>query len=191
MTFEKRIALPAKVRDVIVGGPTTTPAPVPPPAMIAAASEAAERERIERILGSLRDAVSNLRHRESEYLHAMQKLTMELSVAIASKLLHEQIETGDFPIERLVRQVTERLESRQAIAVHLHPADLTLLKKRTGGELFPSNVEIEFVADPSLARGDCKASAGDVTVLANLEDQLADIRRRLLRSVPEPKRQSA
>src|SRR5688572_18743503 len=100
MTFEKRITLPGPLREVVVATPTSaSPPPVvtPPPAMISAAAEAAERERIDRILTGLREAVGTLQNREAEHLHAMQRLTMELSVAIASKLLHEQIETGAFP----------------------------------------------------------------------------------------------
>lgn len=191
MAMEKQIALPGKLREVVV---TDSAVPVGPPAaavfsrtaqtLADEAQDVAEREQVERILASLRDAAGSLRTRQAEYLHAMQRLTMELAVAIASRLLHEQIETGSFPIETLVRQVTQRLEAKQPMAVHLHPADLALLKKRAGGSLFPTNVDVEFIADANMARGDCKAQAGDVTVLANLEEQLADIRQRLLESVP-------
>src|SRR5438309_223349 len=116
MTVERRITLPSKLREIVV---VDSPAKVGPPpvvrtpsaALVSAASDTAERQHIESILNSLRETVNGLRSREAEYLHAMQRLTMELSVAIASRLLHEQIETGSFPIETLVREVAQRLEA--------------------------------------------------------------------------------
>ena len=57
----------------------------------------------------------------------MQKLAVELAVAIASRLLHDQIQAGDYPVENLVRTVVERLDTPQPVTVFLHPEDLAAL----------------------------------------------------------------
>jgi flagellar biosynthesis/type III secretory pathway protein FliH len=61
------------------------------------------------------------------------------------------------------------------------------LERRTSEEpLFALDTEeLRLVADPALARGDCRAETGDVAVLANLDEHLAEIRRDLLQALPE------
>jgi flagellar biosynthesis/type III secretory pathway protein FliH len=146
-----------------------------------------EREKLESLLGRLAEVVGDLRAAQRGRLHEMQRVAVELGVAVASHVLYERIESGDFPIEELVRAAVKRLEPRQAVTVRLHPEDVALLERRTSGEpLFALDTEeMRVVADTALARGDCRAETGDVAVLANLQEHLADIRRDLLSALPE------
>jgi flagellar biosynthesis/type III secretory pathway protein FliH len=146
-----------------------------------------ERERLQGVLGELLDAARELREAQRARLGEMQKVAVELAMAVASHMLHDRLESGDFPIEELVRAAVKRLEPRQAVIVRLHPDDLALLERRTADEpLFALDTEeLRLIADPSLRRGDCRAETGDVAVVANLEEHLAEIRRDLLRALPE------
>jgi flagellar assembly protein FliH len=120
-------------------------------------------------------------------LAEMQRVAVEVAVAVASHVLYERIESGDFPVEELVRAAVQRLDPRQAVTVRLHPEDLALLERRTAEEpLFALDTEeLRLVADPALGRGDCRAETGDVAVMANLQEHLAEIRHDLLRALPE------
>jgi flagellar biosynthesis/type III secretory pathway protein FliH len=155
---------------------------------------AQEREEIERVLQNLLSAAGSLRARQDEHLEELQHLAVELAVAIASRLLHEQIEAGEYPVEKLVQQVVERLQTPQPVTVYLHPEDLALLRRRLGGgeAIFPHHAAVQLSADESLARGDVRAEAGDISVTADLQEQLTDIRRNLRETLPiAEKRQSA
>jgi flagellar biosynthesis/type III secretory pathway protein FliH len=178
---------------VPVGRPAAAPAPDPARALREAEeAEAArkaeeERERLETVLGNLEDVARDLRSAQRGRLEEMQRVAVELAVAVASHLLYERIESGDYAIEEFVREAVGRLEPRQAVTVRLHPDDLALLERRTAEEpLFALDTEdLRLVADGSLSRGDCRADTGDVAVMSSLEDYLAEVRRELLRALPE------
>jgi len=176
-------------------GPEQAPGPVIDPEQALRDAEKArqeetaqeERERLESVLGQLLDVARDLRAAQRGRLEEMQRVAVELAVAVASHVMYERLESGEFPIEELVRAAVKRLEPRQAVTVRLHPADLTLLERRTADEpLFALDTEdLRLVADPSLSRGDCRADTGDVAVLANLEEHLGEIKRDLLHALPE------
>jgi len=146
-----------------------------------------EQERLDGVLGQLLDVARELRSAQRGRLEEMQQVAVQLAVAVASHVLYERLESGDFPIEELVRAAVKRLEPRQAVTVRLHPEDLALLERRTSEEpLFALDTEeMRLVADPELSRGDCRAETGDVAVLANLEEHLDEIKRDLLQALPE------
>ncbi len=146
-----------------------------------------ERERLEAVLGRLTDVARDLCAAQRGRLDEMQKVAVELAVAIASQVLYERLESGNFPIEELVRAAVKRMEPRQAVTVRLHPDDLALLERRTAEEpLFALDTEeLRLVGDASLSRGDCRAETGDVAVLANLGEFLAEVRSDLLKALPE------
>src|SRR5579884_3713825 len=160
-----------------VGRPLPVPEPEPAPAPVIDAAPAApeaqpnreeqaareERERLDGVLGQLLDVARDLKSAQRGRLEEMQRVAIELAVAVASHVLYERLESGEFPIEELVRAAVKRLEPRQAVTVRLHPEDVALLERRTAEEpLFALDTEdLRLVADPKLGRGDCRAETGD------------------------------
>ena len=145
-----------------------------------------ERDRLAGVLGQLLELVGELRSAQRARLEEMQRVAVELAVAVARQLLFDRLEAGEFPVEQMVRAAVQRLEPRQAVTVYLNPEDLALLERRTADEpLFALDTEeLRLVGDPALARGGCRAESGDLGILTNLEDHLADIRRDLLQALP-------
>jgi flagellar biosynthesis/type III secretory pathway protein FliH len=190
-------------RRVMLADPSTPPEPArvgspPAPAVDAeeerrkarqaqAEQEASdERERLDGVLAALLDAARDLRAGQRGRLEEMQRVAVELSVAIASHVMFDRLKSGDFPMEELVRAAVKRLEPRQAVTVYLHPTDLALLERRVGNEALCGldGDELRLVGDAALARGACRAETGDVAVMANLEEHVAEIRRDLLLALP-------
>jgi flagellar assembly protein FliH len=169
--------------------PVVCAEPTPQDAEKEQAEQAAreERERLDGVLGRVLDVARDLRAAQRGRLEEMQRVAVELAVAVASHVLYERLESGAFPVEELVRATVKRLEPRQAVTVRLHPDDLALLERRTAEEpLFALDTEeLCLMGDAALARGDCRAETGDVAVLANLEEHLAEMRRDLLQALPE------
>ena len=180
--------------------PAPEPAHRPLPEMTAALREALveeaeqvergareEREQLESVLANLTDVARDLRAQQRTRLEEMQRVAVELAVAVASHVLYERLDAGDYPVEALVRRAVKRLEANEAVTVRLHPDDLALLERRLGeGALFAlDGDEVRLTADPALGRGDCRAETGDISVVSHLEEHLEEIRRELLRSLPE------
>lgn len=142
-----------------------------------------ERRAVEEVLDGLEELGDNLQAQQRQRLDEMQQVAVELAVTIASHLLQQRIETDDYPVEKLVRHVAGQLEPKHAVTVFLHPQDIALLESnlgRDGQALFDDGRSVRIVADAGRSRGECRAETGDISMLANLHDQLADIRNLLL-----------
>jgi flagellar assembly protein FliH len=200
VVYEAPIPFHATVRGVALADPNT-PLPVrhPDAKGIPAAEQQAqraaevnrqaqqEREAIERILATLTEVAHNLETQQHQRLGEMQQAAVQLAIAVAGRLLQQTIDTGSFPVEALVRKVVERLGPKAPVNVFLHPDDLALLQRRLGENqpLFPDGSAVRVVAEATLKRGDCRAEAGEVSVLSQLEAQLNDLGEHLLGSLAD------
>lgn len=152
--------------------------PKPDPAQ----REREERRAIEQVVEQLRQATHQLTVRFEATIEEMRQASIELAVAVASRVVFDKLQAGDFPIEEMVRQALARLPAPTPFTVYLHPDDLALMQKRLAdAPLLPSReAQVRIEADGSLKRGGCRAEAGEVHVLADLADQLAGLRQHLL-----------
>ena len=113
----------------------------------------------------------------------LQEAAVELGHAIAAKLIFEEVDAGRFPIANLIHEVVSRLDTSSSSVVRLHPDDLALVQDLPAIDGHGEERSVRFVADSTLARGDCKAKAGEITVIYELRRQIEEIRRQLLSTV--------
>ena len=143
-----------------------------------------DRERIETVLREVRAAVTGLRQDHEGRLQELQRVAVELALTIATRLLHERVAAGDFPIDAKVRDMIAQLGEDVPVVVRLNPADLELLKGRLGGEpLSADRDDPRFLPDPALARGACQVEGRESMLLSDVTRELHDIRDDLLRSL--------
>jgi flagellar assembly protein FliH len=145
---------------------------------------AEERAAVEAVVASIAEAARELESHRRKLLAELQHVAVELAVAIASRLIYDKIQANDYAVESLVREVVERLGAKGPVVVRMHPEDVSLLRQRLGGQSLGS-AELRLVEDSAVSRGDCKAEAGEVSVVSQLDAQLNDIRRHLLRSLAD------
>jgi flagellar assembly protein FliH len=191
MIYELIVPLRAPLTDVTLmneaESPRASAAPAPPPGPDPQQLEKEAREALQRVMNRLVEVAEELQDQQRQRLEEMQRAAVELAVAVASRLVHERLDKGEFAVEALVRQAVDRLGVNQPVTVYLHPSDLALLEKRlaTGSHPALNLTALRLTADASLGRGDCRAEAGDLSVLAKMQEGLADIRRHLLDTLPE------
>lgn len=143
-----------------------------------------EREQFAQILSALRAAVAEVRRQQQQRLHEWQRAAIELAMTIASRLLYERIQSGEFPIDARVREMVAQLENEPVLAIRLHPQDLKLLQQRLGDQpLLPEGEQPRFIADASLARGECRVEGRETILLSDIVRQLEEIRDELFRSL--------
>lgn len=115
-------------------------------------------------------------------LPELQQITIELAHAIATKLVLDRVLADQFPIENLVREVVERLNTEQSIVVKLHPADFSVWQQHVTSNVSSTTLgeNVRVQADVSLARGDCQASSGEVSIVYELRRQIEELRQQLV-----------
>jgi flagellar biosynthesis/type III secretory pathway protein FliH len=145
---------------------------------------AADRARIEVVLGQVKSAVEGFREDQNNRLRQWQRAAVELAATIASRLVHDRIEAGEFPMEAKVRDMVDQLEGDAPATIHLNPADLELLERRLAGEpLLSGRDDPRVVPDPTLDRGACRVEGREAMLLSDLTRELQEIRDELLRSL--------
>lgn len=177
--------------DVLPAAAPADDAPPPPPSQREQELED-EVRRLAGLLAQFEEFAAGIRKEQDQRLEEMRRAAVELAVAVAAHLVQEQIDRGAFAVEELVRKVVEQIESPAAVTVHLHPDDLALLESRLGADqpLLAGGGAVEIIADRTLARGNCRATTGDVQVLWRLKDQFEAIRSHLLQALPAPRREA-
>lgn len=173
--------------------PTVPSAQIPQPATAVASlwdsavgrELAADREKIHAVLAGLRKATDELHEKHDAQLDGLRNAAVELSLTIATQLLHRVVEADEFPVENMVRDMASQLVGETSFSVHLNPDDLKLLEKRLGGEpLLPESGATKLVADPSLKRCECRVEGGDGSLLiSDAARQLHEIREELFRNL--------
>lgn len=142
-----------------------------------------QREAWRRGLAELQRTATQVDAQCAAVVSELREAAVELAHAIASKLVFQQLAAGTFPVERLVTEVLSRLNTRESTTVSLHPDDLAVLQRDDLAQTLPSEGNVRLIGDPKLARGDCKAVAGEITVVYELHRQIEEIRRELLSTV--------
>lgn len=141
-----------------------------------------DRARIESALTNIQQAVDGLRTDRAARLEEMRQAAGTIGLALATRLLHEQIDAGAFAIEEKIRDMVAQLGDDVAVTVRLNPADLALLNQRLNDEpLLDDQSDPRFVADPNLGRGDCQVEGRESTLLSDLTRDLDEMREDLLR----------
>lgn len=121
-------------------------------------------------------------HWQQIVLPELQQTTIELAHAIAAKLVLDRVLSDQFPIENLVREVVERLNTEQPIVVKLHPADLSVWQQHVESHVSATTLgnHVRVQADAALARGDCQAASGEVSIVYELRRQIEELRQQLV-----------
>ncbi|MCX7421128.1 MAG: FliH/SctL family protein [Planctomycetia bacterium] len=136
-------------------------------------------ETLEMACGQLQHAVKTMQiHWQQIILPEVQRTAIELAHAIAAKLVLDRVHSDQFPIENLVREVVERLNTDQSIVVKLHPADLVVWQKHVESHVSATTLgdHVRVQADKNLARGDCQAASGEVSIVYELQRQIDELR---------------
>jgi flagellar biosynthesis/type III secretory pathway protein FliH len=173
--------------DAALADPGPVQAPRSPSAAAPSESQeqkrlAEERQRIQSVMTELSRVANSLREKQKEGLSELKQAAIEIGLAVAQRLIHEALDHGAFGIEKLVEEAIAKLGSPKECDLYLNPEDITLLKKGLGDDrrLVDEGSSIRILADGSLARGSCRAEAGDLLVLSDLKTHLAEIRGHLL-----------
>ena len=111
--------------------------------------------RVQSALALLYAATEQLHAQRDRWLDQCQAETVRLGVAIAERLLQRTLTIHPEAVIDLVRSALEWSVGADHLSVRLHPADAELVMSASASLQTTACATLEFVADESLARGDC------------------------------------
>ena len=164
------------------------PAPLPPPVALpeplpavpgeaerAALAEQARREALQQVVA----AVEALRAQADRLAEQARADAIEIGFQVARKVLEAELRAGPEALFALVRSAVRRAGESRRVSVRLAPEDLALLQPEGGKGAIDSltAARVEWVADPSLQRGDCLVDTDFGQVDGRLATRFDEIRR--------------
>jgi flagellar assembly protein FliH len=141
----------------------------------AAADAAAARS--EHVLRRLASAVEELNALRAGVLQRTEREIVQLSLAIARRIVHREITLDRELIATMARVAIDRLGRPASARVHLHPDDHAAL---SNGRVHAVSIAPQLVADSSVSRGGClvRSDLGEIDL--NVDAQIAEVEAALL-----------
>ncbi|MEW5738112.1 MAG: FliH/SctL family protein [Myxococcota bacterium] len=170
--------------------PPPSPSPsMPPPSMLAGmmgpppsvpgpfAADAAKR---------IAGAVERLRLEASRLADQARADALEIGFQVARRILEQELSSSPEALFSLVRSAVRRLGDARRLVIKLHPDDVERVDSSEGRQrLGLSLMQVEVVADASLAPGDCLIESEQATVDGRLTTRLDELKRSVERTLSE------
>jgi len=191
-SWSEQIALPARLRDVIVrhdsGGAEQESTRAAWQAGFEAGRLEGEKALSQQLLQQRADVneivqgtLKSLRQAVPQVIKDSENMLVSLALEVAQKLV------ADMPvsvpmIESIVRDALAQVEGTAQFTIRLHPTDLELLQKADSALLASADggSEFRFLGSPEVARGGCLVQTRFGTVDARRETKFDLIKRSLL-----------
>lgn len=109
-----------------------------------------------------------------------KRTAIDLAVLALGRIICRQIGRDEFPVESVVEEMITGWRNKAAIRVYLHPLDLAAVERRldlTTDTVANSLPKIQFLPDPSLSRGSCRAEDDDDLLISDLSQRLESLHR--------------
>ncbi len=142
---------------------------------------AGEQEAVTRLNAAIQGftaAAADLGVRRRSLRHEAERDVVKLSVAIARRVLHRELNADPEAMLGLVKAALEKLDGREVDRIRVHPDDAAAVKVQI--ERLRPTGRIEIVADGNLARGAAIFESARGNLDGSVETQLGEIERGLI-----------
>lgn len=137
--------------------------------------------RLATAMPALEQAIRSVEQQRCDRQRDLEQQVVQLAVAIASKLVRDELaHQPEIPL-RLLREALNLAAGSQRVIVRLNPVDLQLLESHIAPLLatFREGLQAEVVADPEVSRGGCLVQSEFGCIDQRFETQLARIQQEL------------
>jgi flagellar assembly protein FliH len=140
--------------------------------------ESRTRVAFEKQLASMRaaavKALEGFKAQREEYFARVEPEIVQLSLAMARKILHREAQIDPLLLAGMVRVALEKIDAQTRVRLRAHPADVQMWKEYFAqhGALQPGP---ELVGDGSLQHGECALETEMGSTQISLDTQLKEI----------------
>jgi flagellar assembly protein FliH len=137
------------------------------------AGQEAAAERLEGLLNSLAQQLSELAHLQCRACRDLEKEMVRLALDVARKVVGREVQIDVETVAGVVREAVNRVEHAENITIRMNPADLQRLaerRPRLAAELAEAG-RVRFEADASVSCGGCRVESDSGDIDARLEQR--------------------
>jgi flagellar assembly protein FliH len=130
-------------------------------------------QEVEAVLSCLQQALSKLQGLRKEIYHSIEKEVVNLALAVARKVVCQEVEINKEVVLEIVRAALSRVEVPGEITVKLNPADLQFIQDTNiqVTDFFPHLDHVRFEAEVSILNGGCIIETNLGEIDARIEKQ--------------------
>jgi flagellar assembly protein FliH len=138
------------------------------------AAREAGKKTLTPVISTLEEALKELGRVKREIRACAEKEAVELALAVARKIVCQEISSNNQVILNVVREALKKVESKEDIIIKINPGDLKVLERIRcdSPELFKDIGDVVFKGDPGLSNGGCIIETRLGEVDARIERQL-------------------
>lgn len=153
---------------------------------IAQRAEQLATQRLRTALPALQQAAAALRAERDDWLVRWESTAVELSVAVAEKLVRGLLNVEPDRVRSMLREVLQLAAGQSQVAIHLAPSDVEQLGADAAEVVRSTSgcAEARLIADPQLSPGDCRIVTQHGEIDARIETMLERITAELLGQPP-------
>lgn len=142
------------------------------------AGAAAVQQETAQLAKKLAATLDDLVRVRNDMIRHTEKQMVQLSLAVARRVLHREISLDATAMLIMMRAALERVSDAAHVTVRLNPADHQNVTAALAGA--PANDQVTLTADTRVPRGGCKVESEYGDIDAGVDAQLQEIARALL-----------
>jgi flagellar assembly protein FliH len=132
-------------------------------------------------VANLHAVVEEARAQRRQIFESAEPELVKLAMAIAERIVHEQISVDPNVVLENVRQSLTRLIGREVVTLRVNPADLDIIRQHREAIVASNDVEhLRIVEDQRVDRGGVVVETDAGTIDAKISTQIQEARRTLL-----------
>ncbi len=166
-----------------VQAPAVPESSAPVASSSAAVTPNADHTKVLETLDTIEMLVQELAAARQQSLGEIQQLTVRLAVKIARAVMLQDLPEDTQRIERLTEMAMGYLSESAEATIRVHPEIHARLEHEHSGVLRRDS--LRFIADDTVAIGDCRVEGDSFTLFAGVDDKLKQIEKKLLEGLSD------
>jgi flagellar assembly protein FliH len=133
-----------------------------------------QHEQVESAVKGLEQAIVHIQNLRNEIYHTLEQEVVELALAIARKVVCQEVKTNKDVVVCVAKEALSRVEAPGKIKIRLNPADFQFIKETQNqiSTLLEQVDKVTFEAEDSISSGGCVIETNLGEIDARIEKQL-------------------
>ncbi len=138
-----------------------------------------QKKELSSACNALKMAIAKVNHYYGNIVARRGEEIAKLSIEIAKKILAQKINSKDYEIESIIKEILKNSPSNQDVVIQLNPDDYEQCNEFMNKDTSTIPSGVTLVADPNVGRAECIVKTSKGSIISLINDQLEQIEKAL------------